>query len=123
VDLFFNSRTRERYYRLYQALLERGYLIILVQGSLYILAKLKPRELPLDLVNRVFQILTPLNVLKERSSQPLSGIKNCVADNPVSGLLYYYILEAALLLLLLYNKAADNGILINGQGFLGRKFL
>lgn len=53
-ELFFDSRSRERYYRLGQALLERGHLIDLGQGSLYVLAELESRELPLDLVNRVF---------------------------------------------------------------------
>jgi hypothetical protein len=67
-ELFFDSHARERHHRLYQALLERGHLIVLVQGNLHVLVKLKPRELPLDLVNRVFQILALLNVLEERNS-------------------------------------------------------
>jgi hypothetical protein len=83
VELFFNSYTRECYYRLGQALLERKYLIILVQGSLYILIELESRKLSLDLIDRVFQILVLLNVFEERSSQPLSGIKNRLADNLV----------------------------------------
>jgi hypothetical protein len=122
-ELFFDSRARERHHCLRQALLERGHLIVLVQGGLHVLAELKPRELPLDLVDRVFQILALLNVLEERSSQPLPGIKDRAADDPVPGLLCRRALEAALLLLLLRNKAADNGILINRQGFLGREFL
>jgi hypothetical protein len=122
-ELFFNSRTRERYYRLGQALLERGHLIVLVQGGLYVLAELEPRELPLDLIDRVFQIPALLNVLEERSSQPLPGIEDRAADNPVPGLLYRRVLEAALPLLPLRNEAADDGILIDGQGFLGREFL
>ena len=67
-ELFFDNRARECYYRLRQALLERGHLIILVQGGLHILAELEPRELPLNLVDRVFQIPVLLNVLKECSS-------------------------------------------------------
>ena len=67
----------------------------------------------LDLVDRILQILVLLNIFEERSSQPLSGIKDYIANNPVSRLLYYRTLEAALLLLPLYNKIADNGILIN----------
>jgi hypothetical protein len=42
-ELFFNSHSRERYYCLGQALLDRGHLIILVQGGLYVLAELEPR--------------------------------------------------------------------------------
>jgi len=95
-------------------LLEWEYLIVLVQGGLYILAELEPGELPLDLVDRVLQIPALLNVLKERSSQPLPGIEDYAADDPVSGLLYRRTLEAALLLLPLYNEAADDRILING---------
>jgi hypothetical protein len=53
-ELFFNSYAQEHYYCLGQALLEQGHLIVLVQGSLYVLAKLKPRKLPLNLVDRVF---------------------------------------------------------------------
>jgi hypothetical protein len=64
-----------------------------------------------------------LNILEERSSQPLPSIKDRAADDLVPGLLCRRALEAALLLLPLRNKAADNGILINGQGFLGREFL
>jgi hypothetical protein len=67
-ELFFNSYTREYYNCLRQALLERWHLIILIQGSLYVLAKLDPRELPLDLVNWVFQVLVLLNILEEHSS-------------------------------------------------------
>jgi hypothetical protein len=67
-ELFFDSRARERHHRLGQALLERGHLIVLVQGGLYVLAELKPRKLPLDLVDRVFQIPALLNVLEKRSS-------------------------------------------------------
>jgi hypothetical protein len=53
-ELFFDSRARERHYRLRQALLKRGHLIVLVQGGLHVLVKLEPRELPLDLIDRVF---------------------------------------------------------------------
>jgi hypothetical protein len=53
-ELFFDGRSRERHYRLSQALLERGHLIDLGQGGLRVLAELEPRELPLDLVDRVF---------------------------------------------------------------------
>ena len=67
-ELFFDSRARERHHRLGQALLERGHLIVLVQGSLHVLAELEPRELPLNLVDRVFQIPVLLNVLEECSS-------------------------------------------------------
>ncbi len=67
-ELFFDSRARECHYRLGQALLERGYLIILVQSSLYILTEFKSRKLPLDLVDRVFQIPALLNVLEKRNS-------------------------------------------------------
>ena len=58
----------ERHHRLRQAFLERGHLIVLVQSALHVLAELEPRELPLDLVDRVFQIPALLNVLEERSS-------------------------------------------------------
>jgi hypothetical protein len=122
-ELFFDSRARERHHRLRQALLERGHLIVLVQGGLHVLAKLEPRELPLDLIDRVFQILAVLNVLEERSSQPLPGVEDRAADDPVPGLLCRRALEAALPLLPLRNEAADDGILIDGQGFLGREFL
>jgi hypothetical protein len=71
----------------------------------------------------VFQILALLNVLEERSSQPLPGVEDRAADNPVPGLLCRRALEAALPLLPLRNEAADDGILIDGQGFLGREFL
>ena len=54
-ELSFQGRSRERHHCLDQALLARGHLIVLVQGGLYILAELKPRELPLDLVERVHQ--------------------------------------------------------------------
>jgi len=67
-ELFFDSRARERHQRLRQAFLERGHLIVLVQSALHVLAELEPRELPLDLVDRVFQIPALLNVLEERSS-------------------------------------------------------
>ena len=67
-ELFFDSRARERHHRLRQAFLERGHLIVLVQSALHVLAELEPRELPLNLVDRVFQIPPLLNVLKERSS-------------------------------------------------------
>jgi hypothetical protein len=53
MELFFDSRARERHHRLRQAPLERGHLIIVVQYSLYVLAELKPRELPLDLIDQV----------------------------------------------------------------------
>jgi hypothetical protein len=53
----------------------------------------------------------------------LLGIKDRAVDNPVPELLYRRALKAALLLLLLRDKAADDGILINEQGFLKRKFL
>jgi hypothetical protein len=53
-ELFFDSRAWERHHRLGQALLEQGHLIVLVQGSLYVLAKLEPRKLPLNLVDQVF---------------------------------------------------------------------
>jgi len=122
-ELFFDSRARKRHHRLHQALLERGHLIVLVQGGLHVLAELEPRELPLDLVDWVFQIPALLNVLKERSSQPLPGVEDRAADDPVPGLLCRYALEAALPLLPLRNEAADDGILIDGQGFLGREFL
>ncbi len=46
-----------------------------------------------------------------------------MADDPVSGLLCRHALEAALPLLPLCNEAADDGILINGQGFFGHEFL
>jgi deoxyinosine 3'endonuclease (endonuclease V) len=62
-------------------------------------------------------------VLKERYSQPLPGVKDSLANDPVPGLLCRRALEAALLLLSLYNKAADDRILIDGQGLLERKFL
>jgi hypothetical protein len=68
VELFFDSYTWKYYYHLGQALLEWRYLIILVQSSLYVLAKLEPRKLPLDLIDRVFQIPALLNVLEEYSS-------------------------------------------------------
>ncbi len=67
-ELFFDSRSRERHQRLGQALLDQGHLIVLVQVSLHVLAELEPRELLLDLVDRVFQILAILKVLEERSS-------------------------------------------------------
>jgi hypothetical protein len=56
---FFNSYFREHYYYLGQVLLKQGYLVIL--------AKLKPRELLFNLVDRVFQILALLNILEEYS--------------------------------------------------------
>jgi hypothetical protein len=71
----------------------------------------------------VFLILAVLDVLKERCSQPLPGVEDRVANNLVLGLLCRRALEAALPLLLLCNKAADDGILINRQGFLRREFL
>jgi hypothetical protein len=71
----------------------------------------------------VFQIPAVLDVLKERRSQPLPDIEDRAANDPVPGLLCRRAPEAALLLLPLCNEAADDGILINGQGFLGRKFL
>ncbi len=54
-----------------------------------------------------------LNVLEERSSQPLPSVKDGLANDLVPRLLGRYALEAALPLLLLRNKAADNRILIN----------
>ncbi len=122
-ELFFDSGSWECHHRLRQALLERGHLIVLVQGGLHVLAELEPRELPLDLVDRVFQIPALLNVLEERRSQPLPGVEDRAADDPVPGLLCRRALEAALPLLPLRNEAADDGILIDGQGFLGREFL
>jgi len=107
-ELFFDSRARER-----------GHLIVLVQGGLHVLAELEPRELPLDLLDRVFQIPALLNVLEERSSQPLPGVEDRAADDPAPGLLCRRALEAALPLLPLRNEAADDGILIDGQGFFG----
>jgi len=71
----------------------------------------------------VFQILAVLKVLEKRSSQPLPGIKDRAANDPVCGLLCRRALEAALPLPPLRNEAADGGILINGQGFLGCEFL
>jgi hypothetical protein len=71
----------------------------------------------------VFQIPALLNVLKERSPQSLLSVENRAADDSVPGLLYRRALEAALLLLPLRNEAADDGILIDGQEFLGREFL
>jgi hypothetical protein len=71
----------------------------------------------------VLQILTLLNVLEERRSQPLPGVEDHAADDPVPGLLCRRALEAALPLLPLRDKAADDGILIDGQGFLKREFL
>jgi hypothetical protein len=68
VELFFYGRSRERHHRLGQALLDRGHLIVLVQGGLHVLAELEPRELPLDLVGRVFQIPAVLEVLEKCSS-------------------------------------------------------
>jgi hypothetical protein len=55
-----------------------------------------------------------LNVLEERSSQPLPSVEDRAADDPVPGLLCRRALEAALPLLLLCNKAVDDGILIDG---------
>jgi hypothetical protein len=48
---FFDGGARQRHHCLRQALLERGHLIVLVQGGLHVLAELEPRELPLDLVD------------------------------------------------------------------------
>jgi hypothetical protein len=62
-------------------------------------------------------------VLKERRSQLLPGVEDRAADDPVPGLLCRYALEAALLLLPLRDEAADDGILIDGQGFFKREFL
>jgi hypothetical protein len=64
-----------------------------------------------------------MKVLQQRSSQPLPGVEDCLADDPVPWLLCRRALEAALPLLPLRNKVADDGILIDGQGFLGREFL
>ncbi|PVH67494.1 hypothetical protein DL98DRAFT_600433 [Cadophora sp. DSE1049] len=52
-----------------------------------------------------------LNVLEERSSQPLSGVEDRLADDPIPWLLYRRAVEAALPLLPFRNKAADGGIL------------
>jgi hypothetical protein len=41
-ELFFDSRVWERHHCLGQALLERGHLIVLVQGGLHVLAELEP---------------------------------------------------------------------------------
>lgn len=44
-ELFFGYRSRERHQLLCRALLDRGYLIVLIEGRLHVLAELKPREL------------------------------------------------------------------------------
>ncbi|KAH9213523.1 hypothetical protein DL95DRAFT_410269 [Leptodontidium sp. 2 PMI_412] len=75
-ELFFDSRAWERHQRLGQALLERRHLMVLVQGGLHVLAKLEPKELPLDLVDGVFQIPTFSNTLEEGSSQPLPSVED-----------------------------------------------
>ena len=110
---FLQGCSRERHHRLGQALLDRGHLIVLVQCSLHILAELEPRELPLDLVDRVFQVPLVLKVLEECNSQPLPCIKDLAAKDLVLRLLCRRALEALLPLLSLCNEAADVGILIN----------
>jgi hypothetical protein len=122
-DLLFYGRSRERYYCLGQALLDWGHLIVLVQGGLHVLAELEPRELLLDLVDRVFQIPAVLNMLEKCSSQPLPGVKDRTANDLVPWLLCRYTLVAALPLFPLLNKAMDIGILIYGYGFLDCEFL
>jgi hypothetical protein len=71
----------------------------------------------------VLQIPALLNVLEERRSQLLPGVEDHATDDPVPGLLCRRAPDAALPPLLLRNEAADDGILIDGQGFLGREFL
>lgn len=123
VEFFFDNYIWKYYYCFCQVFLERGYFIVLVQDDFYILVKLEPRELPLDFVDQIFQILALLNIFEERHSQPLPNIKNRATNNLIFRLLYCCILKTTLPFLLFRNKTINDGILINKQGFLGRKFL
>jgi hypothetical protein len=111
--LFLQGRSQERHHRLDQALLDRGHTIGQVQSGLHVPVDFKPRELQLDLVDRVFQVPPVLNLLEKCNSLPLPCIKDLAAKDSVPRLLCRRALEAALPLLSLCNEAADVGILIN----------
>jgi hypothetical protein len=112
-NLLLQGRSGKCHHCFNQALLDWGYIICQVQGGLYVLGELKPRELQLDLIDQVLQILLLLKLLKKRGYLSWPFTDDLAAEDLVFGLFRRCVLRATLPIISLCNEPADAGVLVD----------